>query len=389
MKNTKADDKKYIGNTFKRYDVVFEKGQGATLTDAGGKQYVDFFSGIAVNALGHNNAAVIKAINTQAKKIIHLSNLFYMKTQVKLAKILVENSFGDKVFFVNSGAEANEVALKIARKWGIIKKNGANKVISFYNSFHGRTVTTLTATGQEKFHKYLNPPAPGFEYAKFGDIEDVKRKIDEKTCAVLVEPVQAEGGIIVPPTDFLKKLKTLCKEKNVLLIFDEVQTGLGRTGKLFGYEYFNAVPDIMTLGKALGGGLPLSAVIIAKGISEVFTFGDHGTTMGGNPVACAAGEVLLKKIKSPAFLKQVNKKSEYIMKSIKKMKSYNIKEVRGTGLLIGVEVKDKGDAIVAEALKQGLIIGSAGMNVIRITPPLTITKAEMDKGLEVLKKVLG
>ena len=311
-KKVKVMDKEYIGNTYKRYDVVFEKGAGSYLYDKSGKKYLDFFAGVAVNALGHNNKAINTAIIKQLKKYIHLSNWFYTEAQAELAKVIVDNSFGTKVFFVNTGAEANEVAMKMARKWGLLHKKGANKIITFYNSFHGRTMAALSATAQEKFHKYLNPVSPGFVYAKFNDLNDVKAKIDNETVAMLIEPVQAEGGIFTPEPGFLEGLRELCDKNNILLIYDEVQSGLGRLGKKFGYDVYGVKPDIMTLAKSLGGGLPLSAVVIDKKLEEVYTFGDHGTTMGGNPAACAAGLVVLKTVLKPAFLKEVYSKGEYL-----------------------------------------------------------------------------
>lgn len=388
-KQVKDMDKEYIGNTYKRYDVVFEKGAGPYLYDKDGRKYLDFFSGIAVNALGYNNKAVNAAIAGQVKKFIHLSNHFYSDVQVQLAKMIVDNSFGTKVFFVNTGSEANEVAMKIARKWGMLNKNGANKIITFYNSFHGRTMAALTATAQEKFHKYLNPVSPGFVYAKFNDLKDVKSKIDENTAAMLIEPIQAEGGIFTPEPGFLKGLRELCDKNNIILIYDEVQSGLGRLGKKFGYDVYGVKPDIMTLAKSIGGGIPLSAVILDKKFEEVFTYGDHGTTMGGNPVACAAGLVVLKTVLKPAFLKEVREKGAYIVSQIKKWNNPKILEIRGTGLLIGLQLEKGAADIVKAALKTGLIINVTGTETIRIEPPLNIKKTEIDKGLAILKKVMA
>ncbi|MEI7541951.1 MAG: aspartate aminotransferase family protein [bacterium] len=388
-KKVKVMDKEYIGNTYKRYDVVFEKGAGSYLYDKSGKKYLDFFAGVAVNALGHNNKAINTAIIKQLKKYIHLSNWFYTEAQAELAKVIVDNSFGTKVFFVNTGAEANEVAMKMARKWGLLHKKGANKIITFYNSFHGRTMAALSATAQEKFHKYLNPVSPGFVYAKFNDLNDVKAKIDNETVAMLIEPVQAEGGIFTPEPGFLEGLRELCDKNNILLIYDEVQSGLGRLGKKFGYDVYGVKPDIMTLAKSLGGGLPLSAVVIDKKLEEVYTFGDHGTTMGGNPAACAAGLVVLKTVLKPAFLKEVYSKGEYIIKQIKKWKNPKIQEIRGTGLLIGLQLKEGAADIVAAALKAGLIINVTGKETIRLEPPLNIKKTEIDKGLAILKKIMA
>ena len=382
-------DHDYIGNTYKRYDVVFEHGTGSYLYDKDGKKYLDFFSGIAVNALGHNNRAINAAIAKQAKKFIHLSNHFFSETQAELAKMIVDNSFGTKVFFVNTGSEANEVAMKLARKWGLLHKNGANKIVSFYNSFHGRTMAALTATAQEKFHKYLNPVSPGFVYAKFNDLNDLVSKIDKSTAAVLIEPVQAEGGIFTPEPGFLEGLRAVCDKNKILLIYDEVQSGLGRLGKKFGYDVYGVKPDIMTLAKSIGGGIPLSAVVIDKKLEEIYTYGDHGTTMGGNPVACAAGLVVLKTVLKPAFLKEVREKGAYIISQIKKWHNPKIQEIRGAGLLIGLQLEKGAAEIVSAALKAGLIINVTGTETIRIEPPLNIKIADIDKGLAILKKVMA
>jgi acetylornithine/N-succinyldiaminopimelate aminotransferase len=386
--DVKKMDADYIANTYKRYDVVFESGSGSVMTDKAGRKYIDFFSGIAVNALGYNNKAINNAVVKQAKRYIHLSNHFYSDAQSKLAKLVVENSFGCKVFFVSTGAEANEVAMKIARKWGILHKDRAEKIISFQNSFHGRTAATLTATGQEKFHKYLNPLMPGHVYAKFNDIEDLKSKIDGNTAALIIEPVQAEGGIFTPDPGYLQAVRKLCDENNILLIFDEIQTGMGRLGKLFGYEVYGVKPDIMTLAKSIGGGIPLAAVVVDKKIEHVFTYGDHGTTMGGNPVACAAGEVVFKTVMKPAFLKDVRKKGEFVISQVNKWKNPKILEVRGAGLLIGLQLKEGVAEAVSKALKAGLIINGTGHETVRIEPPLNITMTVLKRGMQILKDVL-
>lgn len=382
-------DKENIGNTFKRYDVVFEKGLGSYLYDSDGRKYLDFFSGIAVNALGYNNKEINAAISKQIKKYIHLSNNFYSQPQAELAKMIVDNSFGTKVFFVNTGAEANEVAMKFARKWGILNKNGANKIMTFYNSFHGRTMAALTATAQVKFHKYLNPVSPGFVYAKFNDLNDVRSKIDPATAAIFIEPVQAEGGIFTPEPGFLEGLREICDLNNILLIFDEVQSGLGRLGKKFGYEQYGVKPDVMTLAKSIGGGIPLSAVVIDKKLEHVYSLGDHGTTMGGNPAACAAGLVVLKTVFKPDFLKEVQEKGNYIISEIKKWNNPKILEIRGLGLLIGLQLKEGAADVLVAALKAGLIINVTGTETIRIEPPLNVKKSEIDKALAILKKVMA
>jgi acetylornithine/N-succinyldiaminopimelate aminotransferase len=379
---------KSIDNTVNLYQMKPKTGKGAVITDVDGKKYLDMFAGIAVNLLGYNDPGINRAATAQIKKMIHTSRLFYSDQAEKLAGQIMKNSFGGMVYFINTGAEANEVAFKFARKWGILRKNGAAKIITFTNSFHGRTIAALTATGQEKFHKYLKPLSQGFVYAKLNDIDDVKRKIDKKTAAVLIEPVQAEGGVNIADKKFMKQLAKLCAAKRVLLMVDEVQTGLGRTGNVFAYQGYGISPDVMTIGKGLGGGFPLSAVVVSKKLKHIFTVGDHGTTMGGNLVACAAGNAVFKRISGGKFLKSVREKGAYFMKKLKEIKSPMIREIRGRGLLIGVEIKGEAGPVVEKALAAGLIINNPKPNVIRIVPPLIITKKQIDKGVGILKNIL-
>jgi acetylornithine/N-succinyldiaminopimelate aminotransferase len=377
-----------LDNTVNLYQLKPETGKGSVITDANGKKYIDMFAGIAVNLLGYNDPDVNRAAMAQIKKMIHTSRLFYSGQAEKLAGQIMKHSFGGMVYFINTGAEANEVAFKFARKWGILKKNGAFKIITFENSFHGRTIAALTATGQKKFHKYLKPLSQGFVYAKLNDINDVRRKIDKKTAAVLIEPIQAEGGVNVADKIFMKRLAKLCASKNVLLMVDEVQTGLGRTGEIFAYKGYGISPDVMTLGKGLGGGFPLSAVVVSKKLKNIFAVGDHGTTMGGNLVACAAGNALFKKVAGRQFLKSVREKGAYFMKELKKIKSTAIREIRGRGLMIGIEIKGEAGPLVEKALSAGLIINNPKPNVIRLVPPLIITKAQIDKGVKIIKEIL-
>ncbi|HRU40213.1 MAG TPA: aminotransferase class III-fold pyridoxal phosphate-dependent enzyme, partial [Candidatus Goldiibacteriota bacterium] len=323
------------------------------------------------------------------KKYIHVNRLFYNEQGEKLARLIMKNSFAKMVYFVNTGAEATEVAVKLARKWGVLNKNGAYKVITFENSFHGRTIAALTATAQKKFHKYIKPLAPGFVYAKFNDIDSVRKKMDAKTAAVLIEPIQAEGGVNVAGALFMKKLAALCAAKKVLLMVDEVQTGLGRTGKTFAYMSYGIKPDVMTLGKGLGGGLPLSAVAVSGKLKDVFGVGDHGTTMGGNPVACAAGIEVMKRVTSKTMLKSVAEKGEYLKEKLLGLESPKIREVRGEGLLIGLELTEEAAPYVEKALKKGLILNSPKPKVIRLVPPLTITKNEIDCAVRIIAEILG
>ncbi|MCX7698711.1 MAG: acetylornithine/succinylornithine family transaminase [Candidatus Goldbacteria bacterium] len=377
-----------LDNTVKPYDVYLSRGQGAILYDKKGKKYIDLLAGVAVNLLGYNNKKINKAILSQLQKYIHSSRWFYNENQEKLAKKISEVTGASGVYFVNSGAEANEVAIKFARKWGIINKNGAYKIITFKNSFHGRTIAALTATGQEKFHKYLKPLSPGFIYAEFNNIKSVEEKIDDEVCAILIEPIQAEGGVWIAEKEFLLNLSKLCQEKNILLIFDEVQTGLGRTGKIFAYQHYGIKPDMITMGKGLGGGLPLSCVAVNKKIFTILENGDHGTTMGGNPVACAAGNIVFDTVSKKSFLNQVKQKGEYFINELKKIASKKIKEIRGLGLLIGIELNENAAKYVEIGLKKGIILNSVKPTIIRIVPPLIISKKEIKKAIEIIGEIL-
>lgn len=375
-------------NTVDVFQMIPEKGKGAILYDIHNKKYIDMFAGIAVNLFGYNDKKINTAIINQVKKYIHLSRLFYNKKQEELTELLKKNSLLKNAYFVNSGAEANEVAIKFARKWGILKKNGAFKIITMFNSFHGRTIATLTATGQEKFHKYLNPLSPGFVYAKFNDINDVKSKIDNKTVAIMLELIQAEGGVNVATKEFIQELSKICEKENLLLIVDEVQTGLGRTGKVFCCENYNLKPDMITLGKGLGGGLPLSAVLVSEKIYNILENNDHGTTMGGNPVACAAGCEIIKRIANKKFLENVKNKGDYLMYQLKNIKPNKIKEVRGMGLLIGCQIDGDAKKIVSKALEYGLILNACKPDVIRFVPPLIITEKQIDSATKILRRLL-
>lgn len=377
-----------LDNTIKPYDIKLSHGKGTILYGTNGKKYIDLLSGIAVNLLGYNNEKINNAIKSQIKKYIHLSRWFYNENQEKLAKKISSKTGASGVYFVNSGAEANEVAIKFARKWGVLNKNRAYKIITFKNSFHGRTIAALTATGQEMLHKYLNPLSPGFIYAEFNNLTDVKKKINDEVCAIMFEPIQAEGGVWIADNGFLVGLEKLCKEKNILLIADEIQTGLGRTGEIFAYQHYGINPDIITAGKGLGGGLPLSGVFVNKKIFSILEKGDHGTTMGGNPAACAAGNVVFSTISKKTFLRKVKEKGKYFLNKLKKIKSQKIKDVRGLGLLIGIELNEDATKYIEIALQKGIILNKTKPNIIRIVPPLVISKKEVDKSIEILNDIL-
>ncbi len=385
----KAKDKKYIANTFNRYNVEFSRGKGAVLYGKDGKEYIDMVAGVAVSLLGYNDPAVNAAIKAQVGRYTHLSNWFFSDSQIKLAEKLVTLNGWGKVFYVNSGAEAVEVAIKIARKWGMLHKGGANEIITMKNSFHGRTINALSATGQEKFHKYLNPRAPGYSYAEFNDIKSLEKLVTKKTAAVLIEPVQCEGGVHVAEKKYMKALASLCKKEKILLIADEIQTGLGRTGKFFAYMHYGIKPDMVVAAKGLGGGLPLSCVIGGEKALSVYGAGDHGTTMGGNPVSCAAGFAAVTKVSSKKMGAEASKKGGYLAGRLACLHTDRVREVRGLGLIVGVEFdSDIGPEVTKKALEKGLIINCPKPNIIRLVPPLVINKKQIDRAVGILKEVL-
>ncbi|MEK6682492.1 MAG: acetylornithine transaminase [Nitrospirota bacterium] len=385
------DSKKYIMNTYNRFPIVIIKGRGALVYDTDGKEYLDFVSGIAVCNLGHCHPKVTVAFQKQAQRLIHISNLYHNEPQIKLAKLLVENSFADKVFFCNSGAEANEAAIKLVRKYAKEKLNGSRyEIITMEKSFHGRTMATITATGQEKVQKGFEPLLPGFKYASFNNIDAVKKAINKKTAAVMLEPIQGEGGVNIPDNDYLKKLRRLCNDEGILLVFDEVQTGMGRTGKLFAYEHYGIEPDIMTLAKGLGNGVAIGAILAKDNVAEAFAPGSHASTFGGNPLACSAAKAALETIIEDGILfENCIRMGDYLTKGLKELKkgSSFIKDLRGKGLLIGMELNIDGKDIVMECIKEGLLISCTMDRILRFLPPLIITKEEIDSMLEILYNV--
>ncbi|HIU25825.1 MAG TPA: aspartate aminotransferase family protein [Candidatus Copromorpha excrementigallinarum] len=379
-------DKERIVPTYARYDMVAEKGAGACCWSKEGKKYIDFTAGIGVNCLGFCDRGWIEAVTEQLGKLQHVSNLFYTEPQVKVAEMLTERSGMAKVFFGNSGAEANEAAIKTARKYGFMKKGEkAYKIITLENSFHGRTMAAITATGQEHYHKFFTPFLEGFEYCPANDGEAMERLADENTCAIMMEMVQGEGGVVPLEAEFVKKAEKICREKGILLIADEVQTGIGRTGKLFAYEHFGIQPDIVTFAKGIGGGLPIGGALFGEKCCDTLQPGDHGTTYGGNPVACAGAVEVLKRMDG-AFLAEVEKKGSYIKEKLQAIPK--VKKVTGMGMMLGVEIEGKKAAdAVAESLEKGLMILTA-KDRVRLLPPLTITFEEIDEGIEILKSVL-
>ncbi|MBA7631786.1 Acetylornithine aminotransferase [subsurface metagenome] len=379
-------DEKYVIHTYKRAPLVLVKGKGTRVWDSEGKEYLDFVAGIAVNGLGHCHPKVVKAIQEQVVQLMHISNLYYIEPQVKLAKLLAENSFGDKSFFCNSGAEAVEAAIKLSRKYG---KGERYEIICMEGSFHGRTLATLTATGQEKYRKGYAPLAPGFRIVPFNDLEKAKEAISSRTVAIMLEPVQGEGGINVAKDDYLKGIRKLCDKNDLLLILDEIQCGMGRTGKLFSYEHYGIEPDIMTLAKSLGGGFPIGCMIAKDKTASYFSPGDHASTFGGNPLACSATCAVIKTILEEKLIENAAQVGNYFIEKLKELKKkYSfIKNVRGKGLMIGMELEFEGKDIVTKCQEKKILINCTVDKVLRFVPPLIVTKKEVDKVIDVLDKV--
>lgn len=386
-----AMGQQYVMNTYGRLPMALVKGEGAWVWDAEGRQYLDFVSGLAVNSLGHAHPKVVAAITKQAQALLHCSNLYWIEPQVKLAKCLVENSCAAKAFFCNSGAEANEGAIKLARKYAN-QNYGPEKyeIITATNSFHGRTLATITATGQTKYQKGFAPLPEGFTYVAFNDLAALEKAIGPHTCAVLLEPVQGEGGVIPADPAYLTGVKRLCEEKGLLLIFDEVQSGLGRTGKFLAYQHYGVEPDIITLAKALGGGFPIGAMLAKDHVAQAFQPGDHASTFGGNPLASSAALAAMETLLMEGVLENTQVVGAYFKAKLTELigQFSFVKEVRGMGLMLGLELTIEGKDIVARCLEQGLLINCTNVNVLRFLPPLIISQAEVDQALEILKKAI-
>jgi acetylornithine/N-succinyldiaminopimelate aminotransferase len=372
---------KVMAKTYKRFPIVITKGKGCSLWDAEGKKYIDFVSGIAVCNLGHSHPRISEALSKQADILLHVSNLYYTEPQIELASLLTENSFADRVFFCNSGAEANEAAIKLARKY--FKDKGESeryRIITMEKSFHGRTMATLSATGQDKIRKGFEPILEGFDYIPFNDIDAMRKSINSSTCAVLLEPIQGEGGVRCPDPDYLKAVRRLCDEKRVLLIFDEIQTGMGRTGKFFAYEHFGIEPDIMTLAKALANGLPIGAMLASEEVAQAFGPGAHASTFGGTPIITAASIQVVKVLLEEKLFHHCAKIGAYFKERLQdfKAKHESIVDVRGMGLLLGMKLKVEGDTIVNSCMEKGFLINCIQGNILRFIPPLIIEKEEID-----------
>ena len=392
MTDWMEEERRYVLQTYDRYPVVLVRGKGCRVWDVEGREYLDFVGGIAVLSLGHSHPRIVAAIKEQAERLLHVSNLYYTLPQVELARRICENSFGEKVFFCNSGAEANEAAIKLARKYAKLHLGPERyEIITMENSFHGRTLATLTATAQEKFHKGFEPLVHGFRYCPFNDLEAVARAIGPRTCAVMVEPIQGEGGVNVPSEDYLRGLRELCDEKGVLLIYDEVQTGMGRTGRLFAYEHYGAPPDIMTLAKALGGGIPIGAMVTTDKVAQGFSAGDHASTFGGNPLAARAACAVFDVLLGEGVLENCQRMGEYLMEGLEALKDKypSVVDVRGKGLLVGMELRGRAKEVALSCLKRGVLINNIGDRVLRFAPPLIVGKEEIDRLCEVLEEVLS
>lgn len=391
VEEIKKMDQKFFMNTFgERTNVAFDHGKGVFLYDTDGKKYMDLLGGIAVNVLGHAHPNLVHAICSQASNVIHTSSLYYIESQAKLAKQLCNLSCADKVFFSNSGSEANEGAIKLARAYyKKIGKPNKYEIITFKNSFHGRTMATLSATGQSKYHKKFTPINAGFNYIEKGDISELKNTISSSTCAVMIELIQGESGIHPIEKEYLKEVNEVCKENELLLIFDEIQTGIGRTGTMFGYQGYEIEPDIFTLAKALGGGVPIGALLAKGDVAETFEPGDHGSTFGGNYLATVAALSVLETIISEDLLNNCRTVGEYTLKKLPSV-STKIKEIRGKGLMIGIEFNDDiAVKVKNQLLEKGFIVGSINTRIIRILPPLIIGKEHIDDFVSTLKQILG
>ncbi|MFR4447374.1 MAG: aspartate aminotransferase family protein [Megamonas funiformis] len=386
-----AKDKSDYLPVFARYNIVLDHGDGPYVYDTKGKKYIDFLAGIAVNVVGHNYKPLVDAVSQQASKMIHCSNLYYTEVQVEAAEKLKKLSGMDKVFFGNSGAEANEGAIKLARKYATNIDPEKIQIISALHSFHGRTLATLTATGQDHYHHGFGPLPAGFDYVPYNDIQALEAKMSDKTCAVMLEAIQGEGGVHVPDPDYLPKVRALCDKYNAVLIFDEVQCGMGRTGTFFGCQQFGVKPDIVTLAKGLAGGVPIGAFMATDKVANAFHAGDHGSTFGGNPLACAAACVVLDALIDGNLMENAKEIGAYLQSKFEEYKAKypnSIKEVRGRGLILGMELTRPGREIANECLDYGAIINCTAGNVLRFVPPLNITKAHVDELISVLDKVL-
>ena len=374
---------------YARQHVAFVRGRGCELWDADGKRYLDFFAGLAVNNLGHCHPAVVSAVHEQVATLIHASNVYHTLPGGELSALLCRHSFAERVFLSNSGAEANEAAMKLARRWGSNDGGGRFEILATTGSFHGRTFGTLTATGQEKYHTGFLPLLPGVRLVPYGDVRAMDAAVRDETVAIMVEPIQGEGGVVVPPPEYLSGLRDLADRRKLLLILDEIQSGLGRTGRLFAHEHAGMVPDVMTLAKALAGGLPIGATLTTARVAAALTPGAHGSTFGGNPVACAAAVASVKALVDPALLENVGRVGAHFRARLEAIRGAGIRDIRGMGLMLGAELDRPGAPIVERCLRDGLLINCTADRVLRFLPPLVITAAQVDEGFAILERALA
>ncbi len=374
-----------IMETYNRFPITLVKGEGMYVYDNCGKKYLDFIAGIATNSLGHGNKKLCDAIYEQAQKLIHVSNYYWTEPQIELGEKLRRNSQFDRAFFCNSGTEAVETALKLCRKYAEKKGNGRFEIIAMKNSFHGRTFGAISATGQEKYQKGLNPLLPGIVHVEYNNFDALQNAVNEKTCAVLMEVVQGEGGIVCANKEYLQNVRKLCTEKDILLVFDEVQTGIGRTGYLFGHEYFEVYPDIIALAKGLGGGVPIGATLAKESVAAGFSKGDHASTFGGNPLATTAANIVIDELLEHGLLENAKKQGQYLQAKLNELKEKydTILEVRGIGLLQGVALSIPPSSVVSKCIEKGLLIASAGENVVRFVPSLIVSEKDIDKAIDI------
>ena len=382
------DFTEYVMPNYRRLPVVIVRGEGSNVWDSEGREYLDLFPGWGVSSTGYGHPKVVSAIKEQVDRLIHMPNNFYNELQGELAKAISEKSFPGKCFFCNSGAEAVEAAIKLARKYG--NERGRNEIVSMEGSFHGRTFGAMTATGQPKYQKEFGPIVSGFKYVPFSDFDALKGAVSDKTCAIIIEPIQGEGGVNVAAKEYLQRMRALCNEKDIVLIFDEVQSGIGRTGRYFAFQNFDIQPDVMTMAKALGGGFPIGAIIARSPWSDVLQPGNHASTFGGNPLACAAALAVFDAIDEENMLDNTVEMGEYLVEQLRQIQRKHsfIVEVRGIGLMIGMEVEKFGDEIVKKCLERGLIINFTAGKVIRFLPSLAVTREELNRGLDILRNVI-
>ncbi|MFH1955138.1 MAG: aspartate aminotransferase family protein [Pseudomonadota bacterium] len=381
---------RYMFQTYGRFPVALVRGEGCRVWDDKGKAYLDFVGGIAVCALGHSSPLVSRVLEEQSKILVHVSNLYYTRPQTELAQLLVENSFADRVFFCNSGAEANEAAIKVARRYSNEKFGpGRHVIVSMYNSFHGRTMATLSATGQSKIQVGYDPLLQGFKFVSFNDVKGLDQAMDDSVCAVILEPIQGEGGVVCPDPGYLKEVRDLCNRHNALLIFDEVQVGMGRTGRLFAHEHYGVTPDIMTLAKALGNGLPIGAMLSTEELGSAFGPGSHATTFGGTPLVTAVSKAVVEKLLEKGWMEEAGRVGEYFKGKLEGLaRRYPfIKDVRGLGLILGMELDRPGTPVVEACLKEGFLVNCAHETVLRFIPPLIVQKGEIDLLVEALDTI--